>query len=208
VSPRWAAAALAVAAALAAAGCSGDQPLPTTPTLLKVTVPGAGPVPEIATAFAISSTRAVTVAHAVGDRRTVLVAAPGERAHRVRVLRTDRRLDLALLDVPGLRPPVFASERLENGIYGWVLVLRGDHRPLLHAQLLRRITANVRDAPGAAAQVRPALELRTVIEQGDSGAPVLDLNGRVVGMLFAQASDRNDRAYALDARAFAPRERP
>jgi len=208
VSPRWAAAALAGAAALAAAGCSGDQPLPTTPTLLKVTVPGAGPVPEVATAFAISSTRAVTVAHAVGNRRTVLVAAPGQRAHRVRVLRTDRRLDLALLDVPGLRPPVFASERLENGIYGWVLVLRGDHRPLLHAQLLRRITANVRDAPGAAAQVRPALELRTVVEQGDSGAPVLDLNGRVVGMLFAQASDRNDRAYALDARAFAPRERP
>jgi S1-C subfamily serine protease len=41
------------------------------------------------------------------------------------------------------------------------------------------------------------------VEQGDSGAPVLDLNGRVVGMVFAQASDRDDRAYALDARAFA-----
>jgi S1-C subfamily serine protease len=120
----------------------------------------------------------------------------------VRVLRTDRRLDLALLDVRGLRAPIFGSERLQEGIYGWVLVLRGDRRPLLHAQLLRRITANVRDAPGAAAQVRPALELRTTVEQGDSGAPVLDLNGRVVGMVFAQASDRDDRAYALDARAF------
>jgi hypothetical protein len=31
---------------------------------------------------------------------------------------------------------------------------------------------------------------------------VLDLNGRVLGMLFAQAADRNDRAYALDASAF------
>jgi S1-C subfamily serine protease len=208
VSRRWAVAAMAGAAALAAGGCSGDEPLPTTPTLLKVTVPGGGLVPDVATAFAISETRAVTVAHAVGDRRTVLVAAPGERARRVRVLGIDRRLDLALLEVPGLRAPVFASERLEDGIYGWVLVLRGDRRPLLHAQLLRRITANVRDAPDAAAQVRPALELRTAVEQGDSGAPVLDLNGRVVGMVFAQASDRDDRAYALDSRAFDPRERP
>jgi S1-C subfamily serine protease len=203
VRPRRAAAAAAAAAALVASGCGADEPLPTTPTLLKVTV-GEGPVPDVATAFAISKTRAVTVAHVVGARRTVLVAAPGEKAHRVRVLRTDARLDLALLDVPGLRAPVFGSERLEDGLYGWVLVLRGDQRPLLHAQLLRRITANVRDAPGAAARVRPALELRTTVQQGDSGAPVLDLNGRVVGMVFAQASDRDDRAYALDASAIAP----
>jgi S1-C subfamily serine protease len=205
VSPRWAAAALAGAVALGASGCGADEPLPTTPTLLKVTVRGDGPVPEVATAFAISRTRAVTVAHAVGNRRTVLVAAPGERPRRVRVLRTDRRLDLALLDVPGLRAPVFGTQRLDDGIYGWVLVLRGNRRPVLHAQLLRRITANVRDAPDAAAQVRPALELRTVVEQGDSGAPVLDLHGRVVGMVFAQASDRNDRAYALDAAAIQAR---
>jgi S1-C subfamily serine protease len=200
VSRRWAAAAV-VGAALAATGCGADERLPTTPTLLKVTVPGDGLVPEVATAFAISTTQAVTVAHAVGDRRTVMVAAPGERARSVRVVRVDRRLDLALLDVPGLRAPVFGSGHLDDGIYGWVLVLRGDQRPALHAQLLRRITANVRDAPDAAAQVRPALELRTVVEQGDSGAPVLDLNGRVVGMVFAQASDRDDRAYALDAAA-------
>ena len=201
MSLRRAAAAVAGSAALAGAGCAADEPLPTTPTLLKVTVPGDGAVPDVATAFAISTNRAVTVAHAVGARRTVLVAAPGERARRVRVLRTDARLDLAVLDVRGLRAPVFGKERLDDGIYGWVLVLRGDRRPALHAQLLRRITAKVRDAPGAAARVRPALELRTVVEQGDSGAPVLDLNGRVIGMLFAQASDRADRAYALDASA-------
>ncbi len=204
MSPRRAAAAVAGAAALAAAGCGADEPLPTTPTLLKVTVPGEGPVADVATAFAISRTRAVTVAHVVGARRTVVVTAPGERARRARVLRVDRRLDLAVLEVPGLRAPVIGHEHLDDGVYGWVLVLRGDSRPVLHAQLLRRITANVRDAPGAAAQVRPALELRTVIQQGDSGAPVLDLNGRVVGMVFAQASDRDDRAYALDAAAIAP----
>jgi S1-C subfamily serine protease len=202
VSPRGAVAALAVAAALAGAGCGEKEQLPSTPTLLKVTVASGGRVPDIATAFAVSDRRAVTVAHVVGGRRTVLVAAPGERPRRVRVVRTDSRLDLAVLDVPGLKAPVFAYERVENGQYGWVMVLRDGRRPLVHAKVLRRITANVRDAPGAVAQVRPALELRTVVSQGDSGAPVLDLYGRVIGMVFAQTADRADVAYALDAAAF------
>lgn len=199
---RSAAAALA-GAALLAAGCGSDhQSTPTTPTIFKVTVPNGTPVADVATAFSVAPGRAVTVAHAVGSHRTVLVAAPGQRARRVRVLRTDRRLDLAVLAVPDVRVPVFGSERLESGMYGFVQVLRGAERITLSAQLLRQITANVRDAPGAAAQVRPALELRTVVAQGDSGAPVLDLNGRVIGMLFAQASGRDDRAYALDASTF------
>lgn len=198
---RRAAAGLAGVAALVA-GCGDHQPKPTTPTILTVTVPNGTPVADVATAFSVAPGRAVTVAHAVGRHRTVLVAAPGQRARRARVLRTDARLDLAVLAVPDVRTPVFATERLESGMYGFVQVVRGSERVTLHMQMLRRITANVRDAPGAAAHVRPALELRTVVEQGDSGAPVLDLNGRVIGMVFAQASDRDDRAYALDATAF------
>ena len=203
MSSRSAAAALAGAAVLAA-GCGGGdhEGKPTTPTIFKVTVPNGTPVAGVATAFSVAPGRAITVAHAVDGRRTVLVAAPGQKARRVRVLRTDRRLDLAVLAVPDVRVPVFGSERLESGMYGFVQVLRGTERITLHAQLLRQITASVRNAPGAVAQVRPALELRTVVAQGDSGAPVLDLNGRVIGMLFAQAGDREDRAYALDASAF------
>ena len=206
MTPRRAAAAVAGAAVLAA-GCSDHQPKPTTPTILKVTVPNGTPVADVATAFSIGRDRVVTAAHVVGRRRTVLVAAPGERARRARVLRTDERLDLAVLAVPGVRKPVFGTERLEDGMWGFVQVLRGTQRLTLHAQMLRRITANVRSAPDDAAQVRPALELRTVIAQGDSGAPVLDLNGRVIGMIFAQASNRNDRAYALDATAIRPAQR-
>jgi len=203
VSGRRAAAAVAGAAVLVA-GCGHHPRKPTTPTILTVTIPNGTPVADVATAFSIAPGRAVTVAHAVGQRRTVLVAAPGARARPARVVRTDARLDLAVLAVRGLRTPAFATERLESGTWGFVQVLRGSERITLHAQLLRKITANVREAPGAAAQVRPALELRTAVEQGDSGAPVLDLNGRVIGMVFAQASNRDDRAYALDATAFRP----
>ena len=43
---------------------------------------------------------------------------------------------------------------------------------------------------------------------GDSGAPVVDDGGRVVGVVFAEASDRDALAYALDARALGPMLRP
>jgi S1-C subfamily serine protease len=202
VRSRSVAAALA-GAALLAAGCGGDhQATPTTPAIFKVTIPNGTPMADVATAFSVAPGRAITVAHAVGRHRTVLVAAPGQRARRVRVLRTDRRLDLAVLAVPNVRVPVFGSERLESGMYGYVQVLRGAERLTVSAQLLRRITAGTRNAPRAAAQVRPALELRTIVAQGDSGAPVLDLNGRVIGMIFAQSYGREDRAYALDASTF------
>ena len=39
---------------------------------------------------------------------------------------------------------------------------------------------------------------------GDSGAPVVDGAGAVVGIVFAQASDAEALAYALDARALGP----
>jgi len=202
VRSRLAAAALA-GAALLAAGCGGDhEPTPTTPTIFKVRIPKGTRAVDVATAFSVAPGRAITVAHAVGRHRTVLVAAPGQRARRVRVLRTDRRLDLAELAVPDVRVPVFASERVESGMYGFVQVLRGTVRLTVSAEILRTITAAVRNAPPAAAQVRPALELRTIVAPGDSGAPVLDLSGRVIGMVFAQTYGREDRAYAVDASAF------
>ena len=49
---------------------------------------------------------------------------------------------------------------------------------------------------------RPALELDAAgIRAGDSGAPVLDGDGRVVGVLFARSAGRGRTAWAVDAAA-------
>jgi S1-C subfamily serine protease len=203
VSGRRGGAALLGAAALAAAGCGGgegaERPV-APPALLAVTVRAAGAQGEMATAFAVGDGRAVTVAHAVGPRRSVLVSLPGEPARRARVVRADARLDLALLAVPGLEAPAVATAGARANEPARVLVVRDGRPRALRASVHRTITARVRDSPGAAPQDRPALELDGSVMQGDSGAPVVDGDGRVVGMVFAQAEDRDDVAYALDAR--------
>jgi S1-C subfamily serine protease len=65
----------------------------------------------------------------------------------------------------------------------------------LRATVRRAISAHI------GGQVRPALELTAGVMPGDSGAPVVDGDGRVVGIVFAQASDAEPLTYALDARA-------
>jgi S1-C subfamily serine protease len=195
-----AAAGLAITSALGGCGGAAAPTAPVAPALLAVTVTEPSGATSIATAFAAGDGRAVTVAHAIAGR-AVLVAPPGGRARRARVVATDARLDLAVLEVPGLKAPALRVTRPHAGEGTSVLVMRGGRSQSLRATVRRVITARVRDAPGAAVRVRPALELDAAVMQGDSGAPVLDGEGRVVGMVFAQLSDREDRSYALDGRA-------
>jgi S1-C subfamily serine protease len=195
--------AAALVAAAAVAGCGGDASPPQRPStlaVLQVTVPARGRVSEVATAFAVGHGRAVTVAHAVADARAVSVAAPGRRATRARVVRTNARLDLAVLAIGALEVDALRVGSPSAGQRARVVVLRGGRPRSLRATVRRMITARVREAAGAAVRVRPALELEATVMQGDSGAPVLDTEGRVIGVLFAQSSQGNDRAYALDAR--------
>ena len=186
---RARAAALAVAAA-ALAGCGGAQP---PPGILAVTVGG-----EHATAFAIGGGRAVTVAHVLRAGAPVLAA-----ARRARVLRVDRRLDVALLAAGGVRAPAPGRRSARAGEHATVRVLRSGAARSLSATVRRTISARV-SGPGGPAQVRPALELAVAVLPGDSGAPVVDGDGRLIGVIFAQASNRDGVAYALDARALGP----
>jgi hypothetical protein len=165
--------ALVAIAALVVAGCGAQAP-----RVVGVRV-ATGPLSsEHATAVAIGAARVLTVAHVLRGDDPVFIA-----GRRARVVRVDRRLDLAILAVPGVRGGVtwgvaHAGERVT------VQALR---RPL-SARVRRVITANVDG------NVRPALELAANLLPGDSGAPVL-ADGRVLGVVFA--SGREGIAYAV-----------
>jgi S1-C subfamily serine protease len=187
------AAPLGVVAALVC-GCGGG-PIAAAPPVVSVRVHTGPQTDADATAFAIGAGRIVTVAHVLRRGRPVYVA--GRRAE---VLSVDRRLDVAVLAVrdAGALVPHGGSARAGDRVT--VRVLRAGAARSLRATVRRPITARVGRA-GGPARVRPALELAARVAPGDSGAPVVDSRGRVVGIVFAQASDREALAYALDARA-------
>ena len=61
----------------------------------------------------------------------------------------------------------------------------------------RRIKAVGRDIYGTGVTTRDVLEIRSGLRPGDSGSALVDGRGRVVGVAFAIAPDKNDVAYAL-----------
>ena len=176
---RWAA---LLGAGLVAAGCRGAPARVAAPSPLRVSADRGALVPAVATGFAVGRGRVVTVAHVLQGGGAVRVA-----GRRARVLRTDAQLDLAVLAVPGLAAP------RGSGRGARVEVLRSGRPRALPARVERRVTATLGRA------VRPALELAAAIQPGDSGAPVVDGAGRVVGVVFARSGGRT--AWAVDASA-------
>jgi hypothetical protein len=178
--------AVAVAAGFAIAVLLRDDP-PRTPVASPVTPLRVASGHEIATGFAVGDGRVITVAHVVDGPVTV-------RGRRVRVLRMDRRNDLALLAAPGVRaggpelrpsapelhpgapelrpgaPELRAgAPRVANAADGQhlrVVRLRGGRLSLLSVDVRRSIVAHVRVAGAGRAVVRPALELSAGVVAG------------------------------------------
>jgi S1-C subfamily serine protease len=118
--------------------------------------------------FVAADGRVVTVAHVLGPGEVRVDGRPAT------VVRRDERLDVAVLAAPVDGP------RARFGGTSSVVV--------------RRAEARIDGASGR----RPVLELRTEVEDGDSGTPVLSADGRVVGVIFARSETRPGRAWAVD----------
>jgi hypothetical protein len=188
--------ALALAAALVAAILfgAGSARVAAAPGIVALRVSsGQG----IATGFALAGGRVVTVAHVIDGPVTV-------RGRRVRVIRVDRRSDLALLAVPGLDGHRLAIASAANGEHLRVVRLRGGRPAVLSVDVRRSIVAHVRALGASRAVVRPALELSAAessgrVAPGDSGAAVVTDSRELAGVVFAASRTRPDIAYAVDA---------
>lgn len=192
-------------ALLAAAGValSGDE-RSSNPSVVRVELEGATSAAEVATGFVVAPGRVLTVAHVLDPQRRLVVRAGG-RTLAGRLLRKDSQDDLALVGVTGLHAgaPARLGRAASGGTPLRILVQRNGRGVVLDARLRRPIRATL-SGPNSRPYTRPALELRAHVALGDSGAPVVDDHDRVVGVLFARASNAAPTAYAVDATALAP----
>ena len=193
-----AAGAAALLAPIAVARPAGD------PALVQVLVaPAAGPA-DVATGVPAGRGRVLTVAHVLEAGGRVSVRGPDGRARRARVARLDRRADLALLDVPGLRAATLRAEGSRPARPARLLLRRAGGVEARAVGVRRRIVARFHGPPGTPVRVRPALELAAEVAGGDSGAPVVTAGGRLAGVVYARSRKRAGTAYAVSAPAVAP----
>lgn len=130
--------------------------------------------------------------HVIGEGRPIIVRLPdGKKVEASEVFASDRNLDLALIRVPvkNLKPlPLGDSQTLKNG---QPLVALGHPRGLEYS-VVAGVLSGRRDIDGLS-----MLQLAVPIEQGNSGGPVLDEKGRVVGVVTMKSLVTNNLGFAV-----------
>jgi S1-C subfamily serine protease len=157
-------------------GGTGGRVAP--PSVVEVRVDDGSLVPAVATGWVGPCGLAVTVAHALDGGRGVVVSASDGRLRQAQVVARDDGPDLALLRVNGLRAQ--AMPLADVGHSPLRIALR---RHLSDVHWHRQVGISIDDRRGT--HVRAGIEFTPALVAGDSGAPVLDDRGRVVGTAFA-----------------------
>jgi S1-C subfamily serine protease len=152
------------------------------------------------TGFVISTGHVLTNAHVVAgvERPGVQVGGTG-RTYRARVVVYDPDRDLAVLYAPELQADPLALDATgERGEQAVVAGFPGGGSYRLEPARIRD-TVNARgpDIYHRDEVTREVFSLYATVEPGNSGGPLLSLEGEVLGVVFAKSLDDADTGYAL-----------
>ncbi|MFH5923410.1 trypsin-like peptidase domain-containing protein [Roseomonas xinghualingensis] len=172
------------AAAIAAPG-AGGQPSPNAPTPPQA-LPRPGARAATGTGFLVAGERVLTNRHVVEGCNRVLVRAPDGRNHAaVPPARTDAKLDLAVLAVPGLNGPVLPFRqdppvRRGEGVVAYGYPLSG----LLSSDA--KLTRGEINGMAGLRDNQDQFQISAPVQPGNSGGPLLDMQGNVVGVVVSK----------------------
>ena len=168
------------------------------PSVVKVVRTGCG-LQGVGSGAVIANGYVITNAHVIRGGTWIQVEKDGRRYDATPV-RMDRKLDAALLFVPELIAPALKWTTVDptRGDQGAVLGYPGGG-PFTAgaASVSRDITAVGRDISGSSSVSRQVLELRAKVEPGNSGGPMVLLDGTIGGLVFAESPDNPRVGYAL-----------
>lgn len=142
----------------------------------------------------------VTNAHVVAGASSVVVReSGGTTVDRATLVAFDPERDLAVLDVTDLRAPALKlGQNLAAGDPAYAAGYPGDGPFSISPQRVRdQLTARGTDIYQTGAVERQIYSLRGTIRPGNSGGPLLDQGGQVVGVVFARSTVDPQTGYAL-----------
>lgn len=172
------------------------------PSVVKIrgVAPGCQKVLE-GTGFVIAPNRVMSNAHVVAGSDSVTVEADG-KTYDATVVSYDPNEDISILDVPNLpqRPLVFAEAPAKSGTDAVVLGYPGGGEfAATPARVREIIELNGPDIYRTTTVNREVYTIRGTVRQGNSGGPMINRAGQVLGVVFGAAVDDNDTGFVLTA---------
>lgn len=169
-----------------------------SPSVVRVQGLGCGGIVN-GSGWVLSRNRVVTNAHVVAGVSSPKVY-DGNGTHDARVVQFDTKFDIAVLAVEGLagKPLPLSTPPLEIGATALIIGYPGGgERQAQTGVVLDRVDALGRDIYGQAKTLRNVYILQTSVIPGNSGGPIFDEQGRVVGVVFGTSTTYNNVGYGL-----------
>ena len=150
----------------------------------------------------VSPNRGMSNAHVVAGSETVTVETDGQTFDAT-VVSYDPDADISILDVPGLpsAPLAFAEAPAKTGTDALVLGYPGGGEfQATPARVRETIKLNGPDIYKTKTVDREVYTVRGTVRQGNSGGPMIDRQGQVLGVVFGAAVDDAETGFVLTAK--------
>jgi S1-C subfamily serine protease len=151
------------------------------------------------TGFVVAPNRVMSNAHVVAGSDSVTVEADGQ-SYDAFVVSYDPEEDISILDVPNLpsAPLQFAEGTAQTGTDAVVMGYPGGGDFVATpARVRETIELNGPDIYRTATVNREVYTIRGTVRQGNSGGPMIDRSGKVLGVVFGAAVDDADTGFVL-----------
>jgi S1-C subfamily serine protease len=150
--------------------------------------------------FVYAPERVMTNAHVVAGTRGALTIEVGDESRSGQVVLYDPQRDLAVVYVPGLRaPPMTWAAELAQPEDDAIVVGYPLDGPFTPVSARIRDVSNVKgpDIYEEQTVIREVYTIRSRVQSGNSGGPLLDTEGQLLGVIFAAALDNPEVGFAL-----------
>jgi S1-C subfamily serine protease len=165
---------------------------------VKVRAPGCGGV-NSGSGAVIAAGRVLTNAHVLSGTRSVSVLPPdGSAPLPASVIAFDPARDVAILNVPGLLLAPLSMAAVARGAQVAIVGYPGGGPERVEPAVVQgELRGEGHDIYGRQPVTREILVLSGLAQPGNSGGPLVDLQGRMVGVVFAGSASRPMQSYAL-----------
>jgi S1-C subfamily serine protease len=148
--------------------------------------------------FPVDTGYIVTNAHVVSGTYTHTILTPSGVEMKGTVVYFDPDRDVAVLYVPEFKALPLVAGPADRGTEGAVIGYPGGGpEAVAPAVVDGKVSAEGRDIYNSNLITREVYVIQAHVRPGNSGGPLVDLDGRVLGLVFATSASDPSQAYAL-----------